>query len=168
MRRNKHHEGIQSMERYVKTVLGRLWTDIKEYGMAGVIFLVYMIAVNLLFHAFCPSVVITGFPCPGCGLTRAAGYLVTGRLKQAWEMNPVIFPIATVAVYFGICRYLLGRKAKGLTALLIAVFVLLCVSFVVRMYLYFPNKEPCVYLENNLLERIVPFYRQTLHEWGIL
>lgn len=159
---------MQSMEKYVKTVLGRLWTDIKEYGMAVVIFLAYMIVVNLIFHAFCPSVVFTGFPCPGCGLTRAAGYLVTGRWQRAWEMNLVIFPIAAAAVYFGVNRYLLGRKVKGVNGIFVAVIVLLCVTFCVRMYLYFPNKTPYVYLENNILEKTVPFYRQTLNEWGIL
>ncbi|MBO5474575.1 MAG: DUF2752 domain-containing protein [Lachnospiraceae bacterium] len=154
--------------RYMKAVAGRLWADIKEYGMAGVVFLVYMAAVNRIFHAFCPSVVITGFPCPGCGLTRAAGYLLIGRVRQAWEMNPVIFPIAAAAVYFGVSRYLLGRRVRGIKGLLIIVLILLCVVFCIRMYLYFPNKAPCVYQENNLLERTFPFYKKMLHEWGII
>lgn len=156
------------MRRYMKAVAGRLWTDIKEYGMAGVAVIVYMAVVNLLFHAFCPSVVVTGFPCPGCGLTRAAGYLITGRIKQAWEMNPVIFPIAVITVYFGISRYLFGRRVRGIKGLLIIVFILLCAAFCIRMYLYFPYKVPCVYREGNILERTFPFYKQILHEWKIV
>lgn len=151
----------------MKTAAGRLWRDIKEYGVAGVIFLIYMAAVNLIFHAFCPLVIITGFPCPGCGLTRAAGYLMTGNVRQAWEMNPVIFPIAIAAVYFGINRYLLGRRAKGIKGMLIIVLILLCIVFCIRMYLYFPGKAPCVYREDNLLKRIFPFYQQILHKWGV-
>lgn len=156
------------MKKYMKTVAGRLWTDIKEYGPAGVIFLIYMVAVKLLFHAFCPSVVLTGFPCPGCGLTRATGYLITGRMQQAWEMNPVIFLLAAIAVYFAVNRYLLGRRAKGIKVLLVIAAVLLCIAFVIRMYLYFPDKAPCVYQEDNILERMFPFYPQILHEYGIL
>lgn len=156
------------MKKYINTVAERLWIDIKEYGMAGVTFLIYMIAVNLIFHAFCPSVVLTGFPCPGCGLTRAMGYLITGRMQQAWDMNPVIFPIAAVAIYFAVNRYLFGRSAKGIKGMLIIMAVLLCLAFAIRMYLYFPDKTPCVYLEGNILESIFPFYQQILHECGIL
>ena len=136
--------------------------------MAAVLFFIYMIVVNVIFHAFCPVVIITGFPCPGCGLTRALGYLVTGRLHQAWEMNPVIFLIAVIAVYFVVNRYLLGRKAKGIQGLLILLVVVLCIVFCVRMYLYFPNRTPCVYSEDNVMARFFPFYQQILHEWGIL
>ena len=53
------------MRQYVKEVAERLWIDIREYGIAVVLFLLYMIVVNLIFHAFCPVVIITGFPCPG-------------------------------------------------------------------------------------------------------
>ena len=156
------------MRKYVKEVAERLWMDIREYGIAVVLFLLYMIVVNLIFHAFCPVVIITGFPCPGCGLTRALGYLITGRWQQAWEMNPVIFLIAVIAVYFVVNRYFLGRKVKGIQSLLILTAVVLCIVFCVRMYLYFPNRIPCVYCEDNMQARFFPFYQQVLHEWGIL
>ncbi|MGN1151772.1 MAG: DUF2752 domain-containing protein [Lachnospiraceae bacterium] len=156
------------MKQYIRTVAGRLWKDIREYGMAVVLFMIYMVAVNVIFHAFCPVVIITGFPCPGCGLTRATGYLLTGRWQQAWEMNPVIYLIAVIAVDFVVNRYFLGRKVKGIQGLLILMAVVLCIVFCVRMYLYFPNRIPCVYSEDNVLARFFPFYQQVLHEWGIL
>lgn len=156
------------MRKYVKEVAERLWMDIREYGIAVVLFLLYMIVVNLIFHAFCPVVIITGVPCPGCGLTRALGYLITGRWQQAWEMNPVIFLIAVIAVYFVVNRYFLGRKVKGIQSLLILTAVVLCIVFCARMYLYFPNRIPCVYFEDNMQARFFPFYQQVLHEWGIL
>ena len=49
-----------------------------------------------LFHS------VTGFPCPGCGLTRAFSSLSRGKMARAWELNPFAFPLyaATVAAVF--------------------------------------------------------------------
>lgn len=143
------------MERYVKTVWGRIASDMKEYGMAGVALILYTVFVNLVFHEFCPMIIFCGLPCAGCGVTRATVYLVTGRWRQAWQMNPVVFPVALTAVYFAGNRYLLGRKAKGIKGLLVLITVLLIVVYFLRMYLYFPNREPYVYTPDNLLSRFM-------------
>lgn len=87
---------------------------------------------------------------------------------MAWELNPVIFPIVVCAAYFGVNRYLLGTKARGMKTMLAVILVLLFVVYCVRMYFYFPDRVPYVYVENNLLARIFPFYQQILHERGIL
>jgi hypothetical protein len=34
---------------------------------------------------------VTGLPCPGCGLTRAACSLSHGQWAQAWAYNPFVF-----------------------------------------------------------------------------
>lgn len=142
--------------------------DVREYGAAVAAVLVYAVLVNLIFHAFCPLVILCGFPCPGCGASRAAACFVTGAWRQAWRMNPVIFPIALFCAYFCFNRYLLGRKVKGVKMLLAVIFVLLLGVYCVRMYLYFPCREPYVYTERNLLAQIFPFYEQILHECGIV
>lgn len=74
----------------------------------------------------------------------------------------MIFPIALAAVYFGWNRYLLGRKAMGIKAIVIVLIVLLLVVYGVRMYLYFPNRVPYIYTEDNVLMRFYSFYRQIL------
>lgn len=142
--------------------------DIKEYGLAAAAVLAYAAAVNLVFHAFCPLVIFCGFPCPGCGISRAAVCFITGRWRQAWQLNPVIFPIMVFAAYFFLNRYLFGRTAKGAKILIAVLMALLVLSYCVRMYLYFPDRVPYVYTEHNLLERIFPFYQQILHGWGIM
>ena len=146
---------------YAKTVCGRIATDIKEYGIAVVALFVYAVITNLVFHAFCPLIIFCGLPCPGCGVTRATACFLTGRWQQAWQFNPMIFPIALAAIYFGWNRYLLGRKAMGIKAIIIALLVLLIVVYGVRMYLYFPNRVPYVYTDNNILMRFYSFYRQS-------
>ena len=151
------------MQEYVKTVCGRIAADIKEYGMAVVALIFYAVVTNLVFHAFCPLIIFCGIPCPGCGVSRATAYFMTGRWKQAWLMNPMIFPIAFTAVYFGWNHYLLGRKARGIKAIIIALLALLVVVYGVRMYLYFPNRVPYVYTENNVLAHLYLYWRQVMY-----
>ena len=48
----------------------------------------------------CPTAGLTGFPCPGCGLTRAGLELLRGRVAQAWAYHPLIFVVGpAVALY---------------------------------------------------------------------
>ena len=157
-----------SMKKYIKVVSIRVIADVKGYGVAIAAVLLYAVAVNLIFHAFCPLVILSGFPCPGCGVSRATLCFMTGRWQSAWQMNPVIFPIALFAAYFCLCRYLLGRKVKGAKTGIAGILVLLFVVYCLRMYLYFPDRIPYVYVEENVLARIFPFYEQILHEYGIL
>ncbi len=157
-----------SMKKYIKVVSIRVIADVKGYGVAMAAVLLYAVAVNLIFHAFCPLVILSGFPCPGCGVSRATLCFMTGRWQSAWQMNPVIFPIALFAAYFCLCRYLLGRKVKGAKTGIAVIFVLLFVVYCLRMYLHFPDRIPYVYVEENVLARIFPFYEQILHEYGIL
>lgn len=156
------------MKKYINAVSLRIVADAKEYGVAVVMVLLYAVAVNLVFHAFCPLVIFCGFPCPGCGVSRATACFITGRWQQAWQMNPVVFPIMLCAAYFCLMRYLLGRKVKGMKVLAAIIMVLLAVVYCIRMYLYFPERVPYVYTEANVLAHVFPFYQQILHEWGIV
>ena len=115
------------MQEFFKGVLGRIIQDVKEYGVAAVAVALYTVAVNLIFHAFCPLIIFCGFPCPGCGVSRATACFITGRWQQAWQMNPVVFPIMLCAAYFCLMRYLLGRKVKGMKVLAAIIMVLLAV-----------------------------------------
>lgn len=144
---------------YFKAVRGRIAADIKEYGIAIVILPVYVALSNLLFHAVCPLIVLCGIPCPGCGISRATAYFLTGRWDQAWRMNPMIFPIMLAAFYFGWNRYLLGRKARGIKAVISVLVVMLVIVYIVRMYLYFPNRVPYVYTADNMLSHLLSHIR---------
>lgn len=57
----------------------------------------------------CPTAVLSGQPCPGCGMTRAALALAHGDLERACSLNPISFivvPIAALMVGFGVASYL--------------------------------------------------------------
>lgn len=154
------------MRGYAKTVCGRIAADVKEYGMAIAALLLYTAVVNLIFHAFCPLIIFSGIPCPGCGVSRATLCFLTGRWQQAWQLNPMVFPIVLVGAYFGWNRYLMGRKAKGIKAITAVLLVSLIIVYGVRMYMYFPNRVPYVYTEDNLLAHFYSFCRQAINITG--
>ena len=149
-----------------KKIAGRVWPDMKASGLAGAVFLVYYQIVHSVFDAFCPMLVLTGIPCAGCGLTRAALYLLRGKGVRAAHINPSIFLILFFLLYCGYYRYMKGEKVKrfGL-ALGILVAGMLAV-YGCGMYRYFPDRAPYVYQGNNAAARWVPGYEQWMR--GVL
>lgn len=146
----------------------RICQDIKNLWPAAIAVVVYVVLFHLIFHAFCPMVIVTGLPCPGCGMTRSLFCLATGRVGQSLWMHPMGIPIAGLIFYFLWNRYVLGRNAKGMKVLIIAAIVLLVVLYIWRMHLYFPDRIPYVYKEDNIMAKILPFYEQMLHALRIL
>ena len=45
----------------------------------------------------CTFRVLTGYDCPGCGITRALHHLLHGRVEEAFFLNPMLFVAAAVA-----------------------------------------------------------------------
>jgi Protein of unknown function (DUF2752) len=61
----------------------------------------------------CPLRLLTGVPCPVCGLTTAAVELVRGHVGAALDANPLIFGLAALAVA---AVPLVGLRAGGVLA----------------------------------------------------
>ena len=64
----------------------------------------------------CPVRLITGFPCPGCGGTRAMGAICLGQFDKAWSLNPMIFAICLVLIVWALKitpLYSLTRKVSA-------------------------------------------------------
>lgn len=142
----------------VKEIINRIGKDLKEFLWAGVVFLIYYLIVHSLYDAFCPLLVTTGIPCAGCGLTRAALYLLQGQLARAAYINPSIFLIIIFLLYCGYFRYIKGSKIKGFSIGLAMLVVSMLVIYFCRMYLYFPERVPYVYHRNNVLAGEIPGY----------
>lgn len=128
--------------------------DVRSVWKYIAAFLVYDAVVQMVFHQFCPSVIVTGLPCPGCGMTRAVFYFATGQLKKGWEMNPLGILWLILAIYFCVMHYCLERRAKGV--LQVGGMLAACMTFfyIYRMYQYFPGDTPISYTSGNLLERM--------------
>jgi hypothetical protein len=69
----------------------------------------------------CPFRLITGLPCPGCGLTRSWVYLAHGQLGDALRANPfgfLTFAAAAVLVMVVALRWVRRQPVPSLTPLL--------------------------------------------------
>lgn len=152
------------MKERIKRVGKRIGKDLWDYRVAVLVFALYYVAVHLIFDAFCPSVILTGFPCAGCGMTRAVWFLLTGQFERSWRVNPMALPVVLLAAYGVIQRYFLRRKIKGWKLLVGILCVGMLAAYIYRMVTVFPNRPPYVYTTDNFLERSIPFYRDMLHK----
>ena len=137
----------------IKSIWKRIVTDIKDYYIAILLLLGFNIVVRKVFHAFCPFLIVTGFPCAGCGMTRAVFYILTGRFKRGMNLNPAAPLWIGWVVYFLVNRYLLGKNSKWIMRLLAVVCVITFGIYLYRMFTQFPSYPPMTYYRNNLISK---------------
>lgn len=144
----------------LKPIGNRILDDLKKnWGLIAVIFGFWLFMV-LIFHRFCPFVLFCGFPCPGCGMTRAFFSFFTLHPIRAFEYNPVypLWLLTLVAMAFR--RYVQGKDMAALRKLFVVVALATIIVYVIRMVYAFPGQEPMVYVHENLLSKIIPGYDQ--------
>lgn len=79
-------------------------------GVAALVALLLLFLFNpetVKFYPRCPSLLLTGYQCPGCGTLRALHALLHGRLLQAWHYNPALIvglPIVFFILTMGFLR----------------------------------------------------------------
>ena len=102
---------------------------------------------------------ITGFPCPGCGLSRAGFSILRGEFLQAWYLHPFIYGIGLLTAVFVIRRYILHKETGSLKKWLIFLLAGMFVFYIYRMIRYFPGEPPMSYYPGNLLSRIAQAFQ---------
>lgn len=105
----------------LKEFYSRILYDIKQNYIALSIVTAYLIITQWLFHSVCPFAILTGRPCPACGLTRGALLFFTGDFWAAAGMNPAVYLWLPFLAYLFICRYLFDKKPPLLLPLTISV-----------------------------------------------
>lgn len=143
------------MKQYFKTVAKRIWADVRKYALAVFMYLIYYFTTLIIFHASCPMILLTGMPCPGCGMNRALLSIVTFRWGNAFYLNPVSFGWAVLIILVIVFRYFLGKTPKFLTVIFWVLIALLFVRYFYGLFHWFPNRIPYVYRRNNLLRYLI-------------
>lgn len=141
---------------YIREVKGKTRKDVRRCLRATVwvaaIAATYVIILSRFFYSLCPSVLITGYPCPACGMTRAVTLVLTGHFAEAARLQPFVYVLGIFAVVFFVYRYLLLKDSmewiKWSMAVIIACMILF---YIYRMIRYFPNIPPMTYYKYNLL-----------------
>lgn len=138
------------MREYLKTVAGRIkkdWTESRQGIIAAILCLIIF---TVLFKTICPVRLVTGYPCPGCGITRAALCLLRLDFTGAATLNPSVFLWVGLGTYIVISRYLLGKNKRA-DLLLFIVSLFTVGIYIYRMAVLFPGKEPLSYYPKNLI-----------------
>lgn len=145
-----------------RVIWKRILLDIKNYYIALILFIIYNIVIRMVFDAFCPFLIVTGFPCAGCGMTRAVFYIITGQFARGMSLNPTApLWIAWIAMFL-YQRYVRGKKSKWLMLLLGLVAVITLGVYIYRMFTQFPGNPPMTYYRNNILSKYSVFLRHLL------
>lgn len=139
-------------------MIKRIITDLRKNIAPIILIALLWAAAELIFHRFCPVVILTGFPCPGCGLTRALFNLFLLHPIKAFEFNPSYPLWVALAVAFFIRRYVQGKSTSVLKYPLIAVCLITIGIYIWRMTNVFPGKEPMVFFHGNVLSRVFGWY----------
>ncbi len=148
----------------VKTVFRRIIKDLWDNRAPIIALAIMWVLAELVFHRFCPVVIMSGFPCPGCGLTRALFNLITLHPIKAFEYNPSYPFWVALLVAFVIRRHVQGKSTWILRYPLMAVCLITIGIYIWRMIALFPGKEPMVFFEGNVFGRIMPFYNQLVND----
>lgn len=140
-----------------------LQKDIQQYYRGVLLAAAYITVANLLRIPVCPMVLLTGLPCPGCGMTRAAVLFLQGHWRQAWQMHPFFYVLLVLAAAAAFSRYVLGREAAAVKRTVVVVLALSVFFYAYRMVWEFPRREPMVYFPHNglrLCRAVVAHFRQ--------
>lgn len=84
----------------------------------------------------CAFKVMTGLPCPGCGLTRAVCALGHGQIDMAMKYHPFVLVIYPVMVGLTAYPFVMGRIEESTRQRLDRLFFYACVVGMLLMTLY--------------------------------
>ena len=142
----------------MKNIINRVWSDLKKFWIAILLFLIWNVTIRKIFHAFCPSLIITGFPCAGCGMTRAIFYMLTGRFIRSMKLNPAAPLWILFFLWFFWNRYVRDKYQKSTMFWLGVVCMVTLFIYTYRMIYKFPGDPPMVYYPNNILRTFLRFH----------
>ena len=138
------------------TIFSRVKRDLLFVKVPLLVLIVYCVATELIFHTVCPTAIVFGNPCSGCGLTRAGFLVLTGQFSEAAKMHVMIYFWLFLALYGIFFRYVLGKRPPLMITMAIVVSIITTLYYIYRRQLgILPEVryEGLVYWGRKLIER---------------
>lgn len=146
----------------IKDAFRLAWRDWKNIWPALAVFAGCFLIGRKFLYSLCPSVVLTGIPCPGCGLTRAMLSILQGKFADAWFLHPFSYAILFFVCFFCVRRYLLQKETKSLLKWLGLILAGMILFYIYRMIRYFPGEPPMSYYYGSLGYRVFALLRKVI------
>ena len=99
--------------------------------------LALLVSYHLTGHGLpCPFRALTGYLCPGCGMTRAGVAILGGDFAKAWQYNPLsltLLPVFSLYLLYKTGRYILkGEEEFKLgESVFLLLLLLIAICFVI-------------------------------------
>jgi len=106
----------------------RIFIGVVLFLTAALSLLYYVFGINIIKHlpqvSLCPFRLITGMPCPGCGMIRAFVSIGQLKFKEAMNFNLWAIPLFIIMIfYFCLGKLPLWLQGKWMSRLAV-IFVL--------------------------------------------
>lgn len=135
----------------IHLIWNRVRNDIIQNRVALFILVLYFLLTGLLFGEVCPLKLLTGLPCPGCGLVRGCLSFLTFQFELSLYYNVTAGLWIAGILYLLICRYILGKSCKAGLPIFTVIGCVTVAVYVWRMTTEFPGSGAMRYYPDNLL-----------------
>lgn len=112
------------MKHYIKRLDKRILIGLGLVSV-GVLYL-KVLSPTFNIHIPCPIKHVTGFDCPGCGMTRLSLSLLEGDLYQAFRYNSLIFILLPLFIVY---YYSVSKGKKKMSDYLLYSMLIMTVLF---------------------------------------
>lgn len=146
------------MKERLKKGLRLLKNDLIQFRFSIYAFAIYWGVTRLLFHAFCPLAIVTGLPCPGCGITRSVMKLCTFSIGESIHLHPIGILWVLYFLFFLFERYFIFRQDYKKMWIIYILAILMFIVYIYRMRYDFPGEAPMTFFYKNVLSGTIPGY----------
>lgn len=138
----------------MKKIIKPIFDFISKYYILIILFGLYILLTYIFKIPNCIVKLICGFPCPGCGLTRAGFAFLKFDFALAFQFNPLIFLLPFVFIVIIYKEYSLFNKIYRAKLFWVSLVILAIGIYIYRMIVVYPD-VPMNYNPTNLIEFIL-------------
>ena len=117
-------------------------------------FTLFLVTVWLVTGTFCLFRGTFGFPCPGCGMTRAGLSLAQGEWMLAYFYHPLVFLLPVAIIYAVFWRHYAKKAWRDGQLFWLILGVVVIGLYLFRMINRFPHTQPMTMNPEALLLRV--------------
>ena len=141
----------------MKKPLLNIMSFISRFNIPICLFGLYVFLTRAMEIQNCVIKWIIGYPCPGCGMTRAVFSLIQFDFIQAFRYNPFVYllPFLFLGIAFQHIDFV--KKIISNKWLAIGIASLILIAYILRFVYIYPA-PPMDFYEHNLLSYILKLF----------